>query len=51
MTALVGMRWRYSRGLYTRGDGQLYVSRGIGFWGPPLRVGSSPEIVKVILLA
>ena len=51
MTALVGMRWRYSRGLYTHGDGQLYVSRGIGFWGPPLRVGSSPEIVKVILLA
>jgi len=51
MTALVGMRWRYSRGLYTHGDGQLYVSRGIGFWGPPLRVGSSPEIVKFILLA
>jgi uncharacterized protein len=51
MTALVGMRWRYSRGLYTHGAGQLYVSRGIGFWGPPLRVGSNPEMVKVILLA
>ncbi len=50
MTALVGMRWRYNRGLYKQGDGQLYVSRGIGFWGPPMRVGSNPEIAKVILL-
>jgi len=39
------------RGLYTHGPGQLYVSRGVGFWGPPLRVGSPPEIVKVTLLS
>lgn len=51
MTAMVRMRWKYNRGLYTHGAGQLYVSRGIGFWGPPLRVGSDPEIVKIILLA
>ncbi|MFD1503831.1 metallophosphoesterase [Streptosporangium lutulentum] len=23
---------------------QVYVTRGAGFWGPPVRVGSSPEI-------
>lgn len=31
-------------GLSTVGDTQLYVSRGAGFWGPPVRVGASPDI-------
>ena len=25
-------------------DTQLYVSRGAGFWGPPLRIGAPPDI-------
>lgn len=51
LTALVQLRWPRFAGLYTHGAGQLYVSRGVGFWGPPLRVGSAPEIVKITLLA
>lgn len=51
LTALVQLRWPRFAGLYSYGAGQLYVSRGIGFWGPPLRVGAAPEIVKVTLLA
>jgi predicted MPP superfamily phosphohydrolase len=51
LTAFVSLRWRRYAGLYTHGPGQLYISRGVGFWGPPLRVGSPPEIVKVTLLA
>jgi len=31
------------------GDLSLYVSNGCGFWGPPVRVGAPPEIVKVVL--
>jgi len=27
------------------------VSRGCGFVGPPMRVGSPPELVKVVLVA
>jgi hypothetical protein len=27
----------------------LYVSNGCGLWGPPVRVGAPPEIVKVVL--
>jgi uncharacterized protein len=27
----------------------LYVNRGVGFWGPPVRVGASPEITVVEL--
>ncbi len=50
-TVLVRLRWPYCAGLYSHGPGKLYVSRGVGFWGPPLRVGSAPEIVKVTLLA
>jgi len=30
---------------------QLYVTRGAGFWGPPLRVGASPDITVVALAA
>lgn len=49
MTLLVGSVFEYSRGLYREGDAQIYVSRGCGFWGPPARVGSAPEIAKIVL--
>jgi predicted MPP superfamily phosphohydrolase len=29
----------------------LYVSRGVGFWGPPVRVGAPPEITVLTLRA
>lgn len=31
-------------GLSTFDDTQLYVSRGAGFWGPPVRIGAPPDI-------
>lgn len=34
-----------SWGLHRRGDTRYYVSCGVGTWGPPLRIGSHPEIV------
>ncbi len=36
-------------GRYQIGGTQLYVSRGPGYWGPPVRVGAPPEITRVIL--
>ena len=30
-------------------DTQLYVSRGTGFWGPPMRVGAPAEITLLTL--
>ncbi|CAN5743268.1 metallophosphoesterase [soil metagenome] len=36
-------------GRYRIGDTQLYVSRGVGYWGPPVRVGAPPEITRYIL--
>jgi predicted MPP superfamily phosphohydrolase len=31
------------------GDTQLYVTRGAGFWGPPVRVGAPPDITLIEL--
>ncbi|NVJ14489.1 metallophosphoesterase [Myxococcus sp. AM010] len=50
-TLAVSAIWEHDAGLFSEGDRNLYVSRGTGFWGPPLRVGAPPEIVRVTLLA
>ncbi|RKH01056.1 metallophosphoesterase [Corallococcus sp. CA053C] len=50
-TVAVSAIWKHDAGLFQDGDRHLYVSRGTGFWGPPLRVGAPSEIVKVTLLA
>ncbi|KUI35321.1 metallophosphatase [Mycobacterium sp. IS-1496] len=36
-------------GLSTVGDTQLYVTRGAGFWGPPVRIGAPPDITVLSL--
>ncbi|KRV46897.1 hypothetical protein AQ490_08945 [Wenjunlia vitaminophila] len=36
-------------GLERHGNTQLYVTRGAGFWGPPVRVGAPPDITVVTL--
>jgi predicted MPP superfamily phosphohydrolase len=36
-------------GRYREGRAQLYVSRGTGFWGPPLRLGAPAEITEITL--
>jgi predicted MPP superfamily phosphohydrolase len=36
-------------GMSTVGDTQLYVTRGAGFWGPPVRVGAPPDITVLSL--
>ena len=51
ITAIVDATYTYSAGLYRVGEGHVYVSRGTGFWGPPMRIGSPPEITSITLLA
>jgi len=36
-------------GLHQIGESKMYVSRGAGTWGPPMRLGSPPEIVQITL--
>ncbi len=51
ITGLVSALWTYSAGLYRVGDAHVYVHRGTGFWGPPMRIGSPPEIAAITLMA
>jgi uncharacterized protein len=39
----------FVEGLYIRGRSQLYVSRGIGITGPPVRLNAPPEITLLHL--
>ncbi len=41
----------YVRGHYRRGESQLYVNRGFGTAGPPARIGSPPEVTRIVLVA
>ncbi|GAC1628567.1 MAG: hypothetical protein NVS9B13_26310 [Candidatus Acidiferrum sp.] len=43
--AATRMYGRYVYGLQRRGEMQIYTSSGVGTWGPPMRVGTHPEIV------
>jgi hypothetical protein len=38
-------------GLSREGASQIYVSRGTGYWGPPMRVGAPAEVTRVELYA
>jgi hypothetical protein len=52
-TFVVGAVFPYCRGLYRRregnGEGQIFVSCGTGYWGPPIRLGAPAEIAKIVL--
>ena len=40
----------YTYGLQTFGRLRVYTSSGAGTWGPPLRVGTNPEIVVITFI-
>lgn len=43
----VPLVYRYAYGLHALGDSHIYTSSGTGTWGPPLRLGSKSEIVRI----
>lgn len=45
----VGLNQPYVAGLHKHDKTQIYVSRGTGYWGPPVRVGSPSEITLIKL--
>jgi predicted MPP superfamily phosphohydrolase len=47
---LVRPETRYVSGWYEKPGGQLYVNRGIGTTGPPIRLGARPEITVLELV-
>ncbi|MFN0156548.1 MAG: metallophosphoesterase [Bacteroidota bacterium] len=40
----------YIKGLHKHGNTWVYVNRGTGYWGPPLRLGIPPEITLIKLV-
>ena len=48
---LVKLAVGFVAGHYRRGSSQLLVSRGTGYWGPPMRVGAPAEITEITLQA
>lgn len=47
---LVQLIQPYISGLHQHNkDLQIYVNKGTGFWGPPMRLGASSEITEIIL--
>jgi predicted MPP superfamily phosphohydrolase len=49
MIPLASLFYPRYRGLYREEESFLYVSRGVGTGGPPMRLGSSPELVYIRL--
>ena len=50
--ALVRLNQPYVAGLHRHDDRtQIYVSRGTGYWGPPMRLFCPAEITKLVLTA
>lgn len=43
--AIYEVSWGYKK----KGDTHVYVSSGVGGWGPPVRIGNRPEIVLIHL--
>ncbi len=48
---LVRLAVPFVAGRYTRDGAELYVSRGTGFWGPPMRLFAPAEITELTLRA
>jgi predicted MPP superfamily phosphohydrolase len=46
---VVALQQPFVAGLHRRGNGQIYVSRGTGYWGPPMRLGAPAEITEIRL--
>src|SRR5262249_45687251 len=47
--SLVRLTQPFLAGLHRRGESQIYVSRGTGYWGPPMRLGEPAEITHITL--
>jgi hypothetical protein len=49
-SAVVALDQPYVKGLHRAGETYVYVNQGTGYWGPPMRLGTEPEITRVVLV-
>jgi predicted MPP superfamily phosphohydrolase len=48
---LVRLQQPFVAGLHKLARAQIYVSRGTGYWGPPMRLGAPAEITEIELVS
>ena len=46
---LVRLANPFLKGLHQKNKTKIYINQGTGFWGPSIRIGTVPEITKIIL--
>jgi predicted MPP superfamily phosphohydrolase len=46
---LVHLAVPFVAGRFRRNGAELYVSRGTGFWGPPMRLFAPAEVTEIVL--
>jgi hypothetical protein len=46
---LVRLSTPWVQGLHRVGDSQIWVSRGSGFWGPPMRLFAPAEVSEIVI--
>ncbi|NIS21124.1 MAG: metallophosphoesterase, partial [Thermoplasmata archaeon] len=46
-TLFTKMIWKKGKGLHDLGSSRLFVSHGIGTWGPPIRVGTQSQVALI----
>jgi len=49
MDLIVMLAYKYPYGFYRQGNSYAYTTSGTGIWGPPMRLFSRSEIVKIVL--
>ena len=49
-SVLVQMAHPFLKGLHKRENTWIYINQGTGYWGPPMRIGTEPEITEIILV-
>jgi predicted MPP superfamily phosphohydrolase len=47
ITFITRFIYEINYGLLRKGETTIIVTSGYGLWGPPLRIGSTPEIVRI----
>jgi predicted MPP superfamily phosphohydrolase len=47
---IIYLAQKFVAGLHRYKNTLIYVSRGTGYWGPPLRIGAPSEITKIVLV-
>jgi len=47
---LVQLAHPFIKGLHKRENTWIYINQGTGYWGPPLRIGTEPEITEIVLV-